>query len=70
MSWENRGDVWHLDHIKPLATATCEEDLIKLFHYTNFQPLLARDNIRKSSIYKGKYHGKKRGSKGSNSANT
>jgi len=43
MSWNNI----HLDHIKPISTATTEEDVIILNHYTNFQPLLAVDNLVK-----------------------
>jgi hypothetical protein len=46
MSLENHGK-WHLDHIIPLASANTEEDIIKLNHYTNFQPLWAKDNISK-----------------------
>jgi hypothetical protein len=50
MNWKNR-DKWHLDHIKPIALAESEEDIIKLNHYTNFQPLWAIDNIRKKDNY-------------------
>ena len=39
MSWENHGTYWDIDHIIPLATAKTEEDVIKLNHYTNLQPL-------------------------------
>lgn len=46
MSWENYGK-WHVDHIIPLASAKTKEDLIALCHYTNLQPLWARDNQRK-----------------------
>lgn len=46
MSWDNRGE-WHIDHIIPLSSATSEEELIKLCHYSNLQPLWAEDNIRK-----------------------
>jgi hypothetical protein len=46
MNWSNQGE-WHIDHIIPLASATNEEGLIKLFHYTNLQPLWARDNMIK-----------------------
>jgi hypothetical protein len=46
MSWENYGK-WHVDHVIPLASAKTPEDLIKLCHYTNLQPLWAIENILK-----------------------
>jgi hypothetical protein len=48
MTWSNMGK-WHLDHIYPVSLAKDEEEVIKLNHYTNFQPLWAIDNIRKSN---------------------
>ena len=48
MTWENHGE-WHIDHIIPLASAKTEEDLYKLNHYTNLQPLWAIDNLKKSN---------------------
>lgn len=48
MTWDNRS-LWHLDHIYPVSRALNEEHLIKLNHYTNFQPLWAADNIRKGN---------------------
>ena len=48
MSWDNRTE-WHIDHIIPLASANTEEELIKLFHYTNTQPLWAEENLSKGS---------------------
>jgi hypothetical protein len=47
MNWDNQGK-WHIDHIIPLASANTEEQLIKLCHYTNLQPLWAEDNLTKS----------------------
>lgn len=48
MTLENHGE-WHLDHIIPLATANTEEDVIRLCHYSNYQPLWAKDNLSKGS---------------------
>ena len=30
---------WDLDHIIPVSSAKSEDEIIKLNHYTNFQPL-------------------------------
>lgn len=46
MSWNNHGK-WHIDHIIPLTSASTKEELIKLCHYSNLQPLWAKDNIEK-----------------------
>ena len=49
MTWENWSHTgWHIDHISPLASAKSPEELIKLSHYSNLQPLWAVDNIKKS----------------------
>ncbi len=48
MSWDNR-HLWHIDHIIPLSSAKSEQDLIKLNHYTNLQPLWAKDNLKKGA---------------------
>lgn len=48
MNWENR-HLWHVDHIVPLSSAKSEEELYKLNHYTNLQPLWAKDNLKKSN---------------------
>jgi len=47
MSWENR-DKWHIDHIIPLASASSEEEVIKLSHFSNLQPLWAEENLKKA----------------------
>ena len=50
MSWDNHGRKgWHYDHIIPISSAKNEEELYKLNHYTNFQPLWWLDNILKSN---------------------
>jgi hypothetical protein len=48
MSWDNRSE-WHIDHIIPLSSAKTEEELYKLCHYSNLQPLWAEDNLKKSN---------------------
>lgn len=52
MTWEDfvSGDI-HIDHIKPLASAKTEEELIALCHYTNLQPLWALDNLKKGATF-------------------
>lgn len=48
MGWDNYGE-WHIDHIIPLSSGKTEEDIIKLCHYTNLQPLWAIDNLKKGN---------------------
>ena len=56
MSWDNHGfedGKWHLDHIKPLALfdLTNPEQFKEAAHYTNYQPLWAKENLRKWKNY-------------------
>lgn len=48
MVWDNYGFYgWHLDHKIPLCSAKTEDEIKKLFHYTNLQPLWWMDNFKK-----------------------
>jgi len=50
MTWENHGNFgWHVDHIIPLSQAKTPEDVVRLTHYTNLQPLWWRDNLTKAA---------------------
>ena len=51
MNWENQGSYWHMDHIKPISLATSKDEVYKLNHYTNFQPLYSLDNLSKGNKY-------------------
>jgi hypothetical protein len=54
MDWSNYGNPvdnifelnksWDIDHIIPLSTAETKEDIIKLNHYSNLQPLCSYEN--------------------------
>ena len=54
MTWENygcTGNVWHIDHMIPLSffNLTDHEQFLKAVHYTNLQPLWAKENIFKGN---------------------
>ena len=51
MNWNNHGDYWELDHIKPVSLAVNEQELVELNSYTNFQPLEKTLNRLKSNKY-------------------
>ena len=59
MSWENKGLYngefnygWDIDHIIPLSAGKTEEDVMKLNHFTNLQPLCSKINrdIKKNNL--------------------
>lgn len=62
MNWGNYGNpngiiteqnkTWDIDHIIPISSAKTEDDVIKLNHYTNLQPLCSYTNrwIKKDSL--------------------
>lgn len=52
MSWENWGkNTWHIDHKIPLCSAKNEEEILRLWHYTNLRPISAKENLRKGGKF-------------------
>jgi hypothetical protein len=50
MSWKNNTkNGWHIDHIVPISLAMSSEDVEKLSHYTNLQPMWATENLKKGN---------------------
>jgi len=52
-NWKNHGTVWHIDHIKPLSKFDLKNEIEqkKAFHYTNLQPMLKQDNLKKHNHF-------------------
>lgn len=59
MNWGNYGKYngtikygWDIDHIIPISSANTEEDILRLCHYTNLQPLCSYTNryIKKNKL--------------------
>lgn len=50
MSWDNYGKIWQVDHIMPCAIfdLTKPEHQRRCFHFSNMQPLLTEENLRKN----------------------
>ena len=53
MTWENHSkDGWHIDHIKPIDWfIKNSDDPWQANHYTNLQPLWAKENLSKSNKF-------------------
>ncbi len=51
MNWDNYGVYWHIDHIVPKSRFNMDNDfeVHACWHYSNFQPLEAKRNIKKGN---------------------
>jgi hypothetical protein len=50
MNWSNYGYYgWHIDHKIPLDNGKTKEEIYKLCHYTNLQPLWWNENLKKTN---------------------
>jgi len=50
MSWGNYGhETWHIDHIIPISSGKNKDEIYRLSHYSNLQPLWAEENYEKSN---------------------
>ena len=61
MNWDNYGKYngeerygWDFDHIIPISSGKCEEDIIRLNHHSNLQPLCSYVNryVKRDKIIK------------------
>jgi 5-methylcytosine-specific restriction endonuclease McrA len=43
----------HIDHIIPISYGKTEEEVLKLNHYTNLQPLWSIENLQKGNRWIG-----------------
>lgn len=54
MNWENWSFYgWHIDHIRPIASFDLSDpaQVKECFHYSNLQPLWAKDNLSKGDKF-------------------
>lgn len=54
MTWDNWGRcTWHLDHKIPLSKfdLTNRQELLRAVHYTNLQPMWAKENLEKAAKF-------------------
>jgi hypothetical protein len=55
MNWQNYGNYWHIDHIKPDSlfnySSVKDEEFLKCWNLSNLQPLSRVDNFKKGNRY-------------------
>lgn len=53
MTWDNKGVVWELDHIIPLAAfnVLARQQDVYANHYLNLRPAFKKDNVEKGYLY-------------------
>lgn len=63
MNWSNHGTLWHIDHIRPMASFKFVKDgkedieaVKQCWSLDNLKPLYKKDNLSKGSAYNGMYY--------------
>lgn len=58
MTWENHGVYWHIDHRRPISSFDLSdpEQQKKCFHWSNLQPLEAKENMSKGAKIHPRYN--------------
>ena len=51
MNWDNKSDIWELDHIIPISKFNLENPIHKetCFHWCNLKPIIKSENRQKSN---------------------
>ncbi len=51
MTWENYGQIWHVDHVTPCAVYNLEDPNQQLlcFNWSNLRPCFVAENLTKSA---------------------
>ena len=54
LTWDNYGEKWHMDHVKPCSSFDLENEKQQIicFHWSNIAPLLKEENLSKGNTYK------------------
>ena len=55
MSWANYGSIWHVDHIRPVASFVLPKQMKQCWALANLRPLSGAENMQKGTWWDGSY---------------